>query len=354
MKLGLVLEGGGVKGAYQAGALKALSEIGVDFDGYAGTSIGALNSAVMLHGGIDQLEEIWDTVSICTVFDINDDMIAKFRKKDFDLDMLFYAGKKLTSLREVIRSSYDMSSDFLKEHVSEEVIRKNRRDFGFVTYNMSDMKPVEVMKEDVEDGKLIDFIIASATFPIFPPKIIDGKKYIDGGVYDNMPINLLASHGYDKMLVIRTNTASKQPKRKLVRDDLQLAYIVPQTDLGLAMSFTEERVASLRNLGYHDCKKALMSGLDKFLFDNNDVDEVETSDSDSNNLEDKFVVADKKRIVENIKAFVADKMSFVSEKLAVSSEKKAENNEKKSTDNKSKGNKKIDNISTEEKPKIDD
>lgn len=47
------------------------------------------------------------------------------------------------------------------------------------------------MMDEIDEGKLVDYIIASATFPIFPPKIIDDKKYIDGGVYDNMPINLL-------------------------------------------------------------------------------------------------------------------------------------------------------------------
>lgn len=264
-KLGLVLEGGGVKGAYQVGALKALYESGVDFDGIAGTSIGALNGCILLQGGYALLSRIWDEVTTCTVFDIDADMIAKFKKKDFDLDVLFYAGKKLTSLREVIRSSYDISSDFLKKHVDEKVVRENPKDLGFVAYNMTDMVAVEAMKEEIEEGKLVDFIIASATFPIFPAKIIDGKKYIDGGVYDNMPINLLAKHGYDKMVVIRTNTASKQPKRRLERDDLELSYIVPQKDLGLAMAFDEIKIIELRELGYNDCKKALADGLDKFL-----------------------------------------------------------------------------------------
>lgn len=264
-KLGLVLEGGGVKGAYQVGALKALNELGVCFNGIAGTSIGALNGAAFIQGGFEMLSQKWDEVTICTVFDIDCEMLAKFKKKDFDLDMLFYAGKKLTSLREVIRSSYEMSSEFLKANIEENVIRSSDMDFGFVTYNMTDMRPVEVMKEDVEEGKLIDFIIASATFPIFPAKVIDNKKYIDGGVYDNLPVNLLSRHGYDNILAIRTNVASKQPKRRLERDDLNLYYIVPKEDLGRAMAFTEDKVRDLRKLGYEDCKAALANGLDGFL-----------------------------------------------------------------------------------------
>ncbi len=48
---GLVLEGGGVKGAYHIGVLKALRENGLDkFDGYVGTSIGAINAAMLAAG----------------------------------------------------------------------------------------------------------------------------------------------------------------------------------------------------------------------------------------------------------------------------------------------------------------
>lgn len=47
-KLGLVLEGGGVKGAYQIGALMAIRELMVEFDGVVGTSIGAINGAIYL------------------------------------------------------------------------------------------------------------------------------------------------------------------------------------------------------------------------------------------------------------------------------------------------------------------
>ncbi len=265
-KLGLVLEGGGVKGAYQVGALKALHELGVSFGGVTGTSIGAINGAVLVERGFEYLSVMWDKVSVCTVFDIDDEMISKFRKKDFDLDMLYYAGKKLTSLWEVIHSSYEQSCEFLRRHADEDAIRKSPMDFGCVTYNMSAMEPVEVMKEDIPEGLLIDYIIASATFPIFPPMIIGEDKYIDGGVYDNMPINLLAEHGYDKILVIRTNTASKPPKRRVKRTDLDLFYIMPANDLGRAMSFTEGKINDLRELGYNDCKAALENGLSEFLF----------------------------------------------------------------------------------------
>lgn len=64
MKVGLVLSGGGAKGAYQVGALKALLELGIHIDMIAGASIGALNGAILaaapsLETGVGRLEEVW-------------------------------------------------------------------------------------------------------------------------------------------------------------------------------------------------------------------------------------------------------------------------------------------------------
>ncbi len=260
-KLGLVLEGGGAKGVYQLGALEALYEAGVHFDGVAGTSIGALNGAVLVADGIERLIELWDKVTLSDAFELDEEWLGKFRHRDFDLDMITYAGKKIGNIANIIKDSYFRGENFIKDNISEAEIRRSKLDFGFVTYNITDMEPVEVMKEDVPQGKLIDFIVASASFPIFPAKEIDGKKYIDGGVYDNMPINLLARQGYDKMVVIRTNVASKPPKRSLEREDLDIVYIMPKTDLGRPMQFNEEKFGTMRRMGYNDAMRLLDSGI---------------------------------------------------------------------------------------------
>ena len=243
--IGLVLEGGGVKGAYELGALIALTEKGYTFSAVTGTSIGALNGAVMASQGIEKLAAYWEEAKYCPVFDFDDDTVARFRQKDFDLDLIIATGKKLLSAREIIRQSYEHTLDFVYNRLSEEEIRSSDIDFGCVTYNISDMEPFEAMKKDIPEGKLIDYIVASACFPIFPPKQIDGKKFIDGGVYDNMPINLLARTGCKKMVVVRTNPESKQPKRRIERDDLDILYIIPSSNLGRAMAFSPERIENL-------------------------------------------------------------------------------------------------------------
>ena len=130
--VGLVLEGGGVKGAYELGALIALKELGYTFHSVTGTSIGALNGAVVASQGIEKLAEYWEEAKYCPVFDFDDDTVARFRQKDFDLDLIIATGKKLLSAREIIRNSYEHTLNFVYGRLKEEEIRNSPMDFGCV------------------------------------------------------------------------------------------------------------------------------------------------------------------------------------------------------------------------------
>ena len=263
-KLGLVLEGGGVKGAYQIGALMAIRELMVDFDGVAGTSIGAINGAIYLEGGYSKLFDVWNEIKTNTVFDLSDEELAELNGLDLRPAILRILAEKKLNTFKMLESSYQKSQKFFETIVNEDDIRASGKDFGLVAFNISDMQPFEKMMSEIDEGKLVDYIIASATFPIFPPKVIDEKKYIDGGVYDNMPVNLLTRHGYDKMLVIRTNVESKQPKRQ-VEGNPNLFYIIPKEDLGPAMAFSKTRIHAYMQMGYDDTKELMQNGLSEFL-----------------------------------------------------------------------------------------
>ena len=265
-KLGLVLEGGGVKGAYQVGAMKALDELGVSYDGIVGTSIGAINGALYLDGGIDKMLDVWRKIKTNTIYELTDEEIQAIKGLNVTPAILKVLKEKRLKTIKMLVASYQKSQCFFENLVKETDIRNSGKDYGLVTFDISSMQPFEQMLEGIENGKLVDYIIASATFPIFPPKIIDGKKYIDGGVYDNMPVNLLARNGYEKILVIRTNPQSKQPKRKIEKDGLDLFYITPQEDLGFAMAFSAGRVHTFMTSGYADAKYCLENGLKEFLF----------------------------------------------------------------------------------------
>lgn len=74
MKYGLVLGGGGVRGAYQIGVWKALKEIGIEISAVSGTSIGALNSALIAQGEYDIAYKLWKEISIEKVVSIPDNI----------------------------------------------------------------------------------------------------------------------------------------------------------------------------------------------------------------------------------------------------------------------------------------
>lgn len=255
-KLGLVLEGGGVKGAYHIGALKAFFENGYSFDGVAGTSIGALNAAMLVQGDFDELCKVWESVDVSDIMDMDSELIEKLAQGDVaDKSFWLSLGRKVWKLDEFVKQNTERMHAFVRTHLDVDKIMDSPMDFGIVTYSVSERKPYELMKEDIPPEFMDEYIIASATFPVYNLMEINGKKFIDGGVYDNMPINLLARHGYRNFLAIRTST--KPPKRKLELPDLNVTYVVPSEDLGHAMMFTPENVKQFQKLGYYDAQRVI-------------------------------------------------------------------------------------------------
>ena len=79
-------------------------------------------------------------------------------------------------------------------------------------------------KNEIPKGKLISYIIASATcFPAVELKEIDGDYYVDGGYYDNLPINLAIDMGADEIIAVDLTTIGL--KQKVKEKDVKIDYI---------------------------------------------------------------------------------------------------------------------------------
>jgi len=253
---GLVLEGGGAKGAYHVGAYKALRELGMEIGGIAGTSIGAINGALMVQGDYDLLEKVWCNINSYELFDIDEKAITdlkNFNLQQINFSYLMHQSKEILNNRGLdtskIRALFDT-------YVDEEKIRNSPIDFGIVTVNMTDKKPLELLKEEIPEGKLVDFLIASANLPAFKMEEMDGKKYLDGGFYDNLPIGLLAKKGYKDIIAVRTMAIGVV--RKVKTKDLNITYIQPAEGLGGmfgSLDFNREKAEELIKLGYFDTMK---------------------------------------------------------------------------------------------------
>ena len=247
---GLALEGGGARGSYQIGAYKALVESGFRFSSIVGTSIGAINAAVICSGGLELLEGIWKEID-SSIFEINpqmcDEIIQgnKQIKRDVTLDILKNHGISLNKLK-----------DILNKYVDEEKVRNNNIKFGLVITKLKVMKSLEYTIDDIPKGKLIDYLIASSSLPIFKiEKNIDEHIYLDGGFRNVLPLTLLENMGCKNIIGIRLKKFGIIRKTK--NKDTKVFLIEPSKSTGSTLFFNQDTIDENIKLGYNDAKKMI-------------------------------------------------------------------------------------------------
>lgn len=95
---GLVLDGGGARGAYQIGAWKALAEAGVRISAVAGTSVGALNGALICMGDMEKAENIWKEMTFSSVMDVDDEWMERLFRKETTIKEFLNEGRDRKSV----------------------------------------------------------------------------------------------------------------------------------------------------------------------------------------------------------------------------------------------------------------
>lgn len=254
---GLALEGGGARGSFQVGAIRALYEMGYTFDVVAGTSIGSINGALIALGDIDHMQEIWEGAEMADMVNGDAEIIKELVNFDFKSD--------LHKLREVIINTFKQGgfdvTPFrmrLRESINEQALRAAKMDYGLVTLSLTDLKPIEIFIEDIPEGKLHDYILASSNFPAFKDEKFDNKKMLDGAFFDNLPINMLIDRGCDEVVAVRLNSLGrirKPPKNTKTK----IVMIEPSEDLGKTLGVDPKRAKHNMKLGYYDTMRVLKS-----------------------------------------------------------------------------------------------
>lgn len=253
---GLVLEGGGARGAYHVGAYKALMELGIEIGGIAGTSIGALNGAMLVQGDFNILVDVWYDTKSSALFNIDEKAIEdlkNFNLQEINLPYLLNISKEILNNRGLDTTKI---RELFETYIDEDKIRNSNLDFGIVTVNLTDRKPMELLKEEIPNGKLVDYLLASANLPAFKQEEVDGKKFLDGGFYNNLPITVLAKKGYKDFIAVRT--LAMGIVKKVKAKDINVIYIQPVETIGGVLGtldFNKENTKKLINLGYFDTLK---------------------------------------------------------------------------------------------------
>lgn len=252
---GLVLEGGGAKGSYHVGVYKALLEEGIPIGGVAGTSIGALNGAMIVQGDFEICLKLWESISYSKIIGANYEEIERLTRLRLGREELALLAQKLKLL--ITDKGFDISpfKRMLDKYVDEDKIRYSLMDFGLVTFNLSDLKPVQMFKEQIPYGEMKNYLLASSYLPVFRFERLNGKLYLDGGIYDNLPYRMLLGKGYDKLVIVRTHMDART--REILPHGLEAIIIEPSEDIGRTFNYEKGMVRHNIELGYYDALRQL-------------------------------------------------------------------------------------------------
>ncbi len=280
---GLVLAGGGGKGAYQVGVWKCLREYGMDrhIKAVSGTSVGALNAALVTQGDLEKALELWEALSADQI------LAAKTAEERLHSEDILAAGRTaLESLRDAAGTS--VLSMATLQATAETMIGGSRGifsrsgllslmeegiDFGgiaasaipcFVTclsFPALKVERFDLRTCSPEEGKAL--LLASSAIPlVFNAEHFRERAYYDGGVPglgDNVPVRPIYDLGLRNILVIHLDRG--QPVDREEFPGAHIYEVTPSVDLGNfftgALNFSAETARLHIGQGYGDMKAIL-------------------------------------------------------------------------------------------------
>lgn len=321
---GLVLAGGGGKGAYEIGVWKALREReDLHISAVSGTSVGALNAALFSTGDFELAQAIWEDqineeviltpghLKTPDFLELLENVLLESREWIMDLQELpkvkdlsghllkaiFRKHSVLHKLETVFDQPFAVSAYWLIRQMAKHgvftreglirIIRQNRilprvknsMIPCYVTcYNIMSRSAEYFQLQQYTEEQMLELLLASSALPfIFPPVDINGQKYWDGGLKDNVPIFPLYNLGYRKLLVVHldqqdnnlfydtTPVFQKQICTPFNRDhvrycDAVLVHFYPQKSLSGfqgTLDFNPKTIRRKVEQGYNETKKRL-------------------------------------------------------------------------------------------------
>lgn len=274
--LGLVLAGGGGKGAYEIGVWKALNEFDITSNivGVSGASVGALNGALFAAGDFETAKNVWENISAKKVLvgsSLRELILSRLPKIDMPhilknailLSLPFLARLGVftqSGLTELIEENLNYTG----LHAFDGSVYATSVGYKGLSGMLTGSTAVKYFSlKGCSDDEIKTRLLASAAIPIvFEPILIDGEIYIDGGlplIGDNAPIKPLYDEGIRAFVVIHLSASnpvdtSKYPGATIVE-------IMPSEYLGGSfdgtMNFSREKALKLMELGYCDAVRLL-------------------------------------------------------------------------------------------------
>ena len=192
MKVGLVLEGGAMRGMYTAGVLDIFMENNIEVDGIVAVSAGVL-------------------------FGVN--YLSKQKGRVIRYNKRFIKDKRYMGMRSLITTGNIVNKDFSFYEVpykldifDDETYKKSNIDFYATVTNVETGKPEYVKVKSVFEQ--MEVLRATSAMP-FVSKFVElnGKKYLDGGISDSIPVDKCKELGYEKIIVVLTRPIEYRKKK---------------------------------------------------------------------------------------------------------------------------------------------
>lgn len=302
---GLVLTGGGAKGAYQAGALQYLAELNLKPTIIAGTSIGALNGAVLasypdFREAVNQLHTLWTELADAPILRPHTGAVAhtlSYTAQTFFPNFRSWINFFL-SHSGLLPSEFSIFDpqpieEIVKQMIQLEALKQGTElwvtvfpslKIPFLNYDiLLDFIRAKIGTEahwlcvqDCPDSEtLYNLLLASAAIPLaFPRREINKTSYVDGGLANNVPIEALVARGCTHVIVIHLQDGiiwnrhdfpaqtviEIRPEERINKSDIP---VIGKVDTFLDFSAT--RIADLQQRGYEDAKRCLEPIIQTFM-----------------------------------------------------------------------------------------
>lgn len=251
----LTLAGGGGKGAYEIGVWQALREIGLEKNliAVSGSSSGALNAALISLNEFDKAKTIWSSIMPKQFLDINYDTIIgplnTLVKRTLTAGLCSRDG-----LIEIIDKYLNLEQLAVARIPAYVSISRYSSDCIDCLSEKPHVEYISISEVSPDDAR--QFLLASSAMPyIYPPEIIHGNVYRDGGLADNVPIYPMTSVGADNLIVVKLEQDDKVDT-SLYSKFKEVVEIIPSREIGDlfdgTLEFTSRNVMFRMLLGYYD------------------------------------------------------------------------------------------------------
>lgn len=249
----LVLGGGGARGAYQIGVWQALEELGISVNIITGTSVGALNGALILQADFEAAKNMWEKIETQKILsfptttasaDTLSGMVSQIGS--FTINAIQSKGVSTLPLRNLIKDTF-----------SQEKMQQVALDFYLVTTELPNLQEKDIHFNTCQSERWQSWLLASASFfPAMAATQIDGKYYVDGGYRNNIPVDIALQKGATECIVVDVKGPGITKPIKIPTTATVL-NIQSSWSMGAVLLFDGARSTQNIQLGYLETMKAI-------------------------------------------------------------------------------------------------